>query len=129
MVRTPELNVYLVLLSENKTLLLKRSNGIWEFPGGSVEWGEHPEVAAKRECKEECGIDAGVVELIGVTSATYEKDGKDKHSIYITYKSVVKDKAFKISGEHVDGKWAALSELKNMNLGLNAKPISNILEQ
>ncbi len=123
----PELNVYLVLLNNSETLLLKRHNSIWEFPGGGIEYGEHPEVAAKRECFEECGITVSNVELIGVTSATYKKEGKEKHSIYIVYKSEVKNKEFKISGEHVAAQWFPVSELKNVNLGLNALPIVEMI--
>ncbi|MDO8554314.1 MAG: NUDIX hydrolase [Candidatus Micrarchaeota archaeon] len=123
----PELNVYLVLLNNSEILLLKRHNDIWEFPGGGVEYGEHPEVSTKRECVEECGIKVDSVELIGVTSATYKKEGKEKQSIYIVYKSNVTGKEFKISGEHADAKWVAFSELKNMSLGLNARPIVEML--
>lgn len=38
---------------------------IWELPAGSVDPGETPEAAARRECHEELGVVAGQVEAIG----------------------------------------------------------------
>ena len=37
-----------------------------EIPGGMVDPGEHPQVAAVRECLEESGYQAGSVESFGV---------------------------------------------------------------
>jgi mutator protein MutT len=31
--------------------------GVWEFPGGKCDPGESPEEAARRECREETGLD------------------------------------------------------------------------
>lgn len=38
----------------------------WGFPGGAIELGETPEMAAIREAKEETGLDVEVGKLIGV---------------------------------------------------------------
>ena len=36
-------------------------SGYWEFPGGKIENGESPEVAAVRECLEETGLETRVM--------------------------------------------------------------------
>ena len=41
---------------------------MWGFPGGALELGETPEMAAIREVKEETGLDVEIVELIGIYS-------------------------------------------------------------
>ena len=45
-------------------------NNFWEFPGGKIEPNESPEDAARREFKEEVGIDCPEVEEFKVISKT-----------------------------------------------------------
>ena len=45
----------------NRLLLVRIKAGLedagrWTMPGGGVEWGEHPDAAARREMAEETGI-------------------------------------------------------------------------
>ena len=48
-------------------LLQKRADSNkWGFPGGAVELGETPQMAAIREVKEETGLDVEVDKLIGI---------------------------------------------------------------
>ncbi len=46
--------------------LAKNERGLWEFPGGSVEFGETLALALTREMCEEFGIDIQVGELLDV---------------------------------------------------------------
>lgn len=124
---SPELNSYLIPFHAGRVLVLKRKNGFWEFPGGGVEFGEHPERAAVRETQEETGLKASNPVLLGVSSATYLKDGKEKHSVYIIYKGDVDSDEFKISAEHEEGRWITLGELEFLRLALNAKDAVDLL--
>lgn len=126
--RIQELNVYLVPIFQGKALVVRRrGSGIWEFPGGGVDWGEDPYAAAIRECKEEVGLAPHSLRLIGVTSATYEKEGKEKHSIYIVYKGEVSTDSYSLGLEHEEGRWVSLTELQFMRLGLNAQDVPQML--
>ncbi len=52
---------------KGEVLLQKRGDcNLWGFPGGAVELGETPEMAAVREIKEETGLDIEVGELLGI---------------------------------------------------------------
>ncbi len=125
--RIQELNVYVVVKNRDRILLLKRKDGLWEFPGGSVDWGEHPEKAAVRETSEETGIRIANPELIGITSATYEKEGHEKHSVYIVYTADCESDDVKLSKEHYEYRWLTKMEAGFMKYGFNAEPVMSML--
>ncbi len=129
MVKVQELNVYAVLFYNGKVLVLKRKNGIWEFPGGGVDWGEHPDVSIVREVKEETGLGITGLKFLGITSATYEKEGNEKHSLYAVYQAEANTELVKIGGEHAEYRWLLLEELRFLKLGLNAEPVLDILKE
>jgi dATP pyrophosphohydrolase len=63
-VRRPESVLIVIHTSGGEFLLIERVRppGFWQSVTGSLEWGELPEHAARREVIEETGISEGVLE-------------------------------------------------------------------
>lgn len=63
----------MILNEKGEILMLKRSEyssndaGLWNRPGGTVEYSETLEDAVIRETKEEAGLDTKVIRLLGYT--------------------------------------------------------------
>ena len=68
----PKPTATLICPRNNEILLVKRAldpgKGLLGLPGGFIEKGESPEVAAKRELKEETGLDGNAVRVLGICS-------------------------------------------------------------
>ncbi len=67
-----------VIERDGRILLTRRLEGahlagLWEFPGGKVEPGEDPEHAEVRECREGCGVEVEVIDVVEVAFHRYPK--------------------------------------------------------
>ncbi len=54
----------------------KNERGLWEFPGGSVEFGERLADALKREIREEYGVEIEVGKLLDVIDHILPQEGQ-----------------------------------------------------
>lgn len=90
------LGSYGILIRDDKILLIRKCVGPYDgkldLPGGSLEFGENPELALVREFKEEVGIDVIKYELIDADSVNLEWNYKNEiinvHHIGIFYKII-----------------------------------------
>ncbi len=69
-----------VIITDNGRVLLGKraiqpSKGKWDVIGGFLNFGEHPEVGALREAKEETGYDVQIERMLGIFMDTYETTG------------------------------------------------------
>jgi A/G-specific adenine glycosylase len=75
--RRPHVRGSVVVLERSGRWLVQRRapgallGGLWEFPGGKIEPGESPEAAARRELREETGLQVGALRSRGVVRHAY----------------------------------------------------------
>ena len=75
--RRPHVRAAVVVLSDRGRWLLQRRplsgllGGLYEFPGGKIGPGEQPVAAARRELREETGLEAGPLRDRGVVRHAY----------------------------------------------------------
>lgn len=103
-----------VLNGKNDVLLLKRSvtddrrPGEWDLPGGSVDPGENPEMAAVREAEEEAGLQLDEIKLIHAQTELSEDTQQCVIRLY--YRARVDDGSVRLSSEHEEYSWEQPSE-------------------
>lgn len=98
--------------SEIKYLLIQSGWGHWVFPRGWIEKGESLEAAARREIKEETGIEdlkfiPGFKEW---TKFFFKHEAKTIMKIVTYFLAETKQEEIKLSYEHKDFKWLTYDE-------------------
>ena len=87
-----------VVVKNNEVLLIKRAvtpfKGYWCLPGGLMDVGETIEQTALREVKEETGMKAKIVKLVGV----YSGPKRDPRGTIVTIVHLMK--YVKVIGKH-----------------------------
>jgi 8-oxo-dGTP diphosphatase len=80
---------------DRSVLLLRRAIapglGEWDIPGGFCEEHEHPEATARRETREETGLDVRLTELLGMWIDTYGDGDQPESTLNIYYRAVPTD--------------------------------------
>ena len=79
-----------VVVDNGRVVIVKRAHeprkGEWSLPGGTVELGETLVEAARREIKEETGLDVEVGEVLEVFDRVHRLDGRIQyHFVIVDY--------------------------------------------
>ncbi len=76
-----------LLLAKRRDKKFKEANGLWELPGGHVEFKEDAAKAVVRECLEETGLKVKILRLLPKLYNNFWRDAKGDHyhTILVAY--------------------------------------------
>jgi len=119
----PVVGVGAVVVQDGKALIVKRRHeprkGEWSLPGGRVELGESLHDAARREIKEETGLDVDVGPLVEAFDRVHRLDGRVRyHFVILDYLCVPTGGELTAGDDAEDVAWVAAEELEAY--GVNA---------
>jgi 8-oxo-dGTP diphosphatase len=97
--------------TDNQVLVMWRSPqssmpGRADFPGGGIDFGEHPSHAAKREAKEEAGLDLEQIELVDIANLVHQ----NRFQLMFGYVGHITDQPVTLSWEHHRFAWLDAAE-------------------
>jgi 8-oxo-dGTP diphosphatase len=118
----PHLGVSVAIWRDGEVLLIKRGRapyaGWWSFPGGGVELGERLEEAARREVREEAGIDVAIDRQIDRAEIiTRDSGGRiERHYVLIVFAGRVLGGEVAAGDDAAEARFVPVSELPRLNL-------------
>jgi ADP-ribose pyrophosphatase YjhB (NUDIX family) len=117
----PRVGVGAIVLHEGRVLLVRRGRppaaGKWSVPGGLLDLGETTAEAARREVREECGIDVRVEGLVGVLDRVIRDDaGRVRyHWVLVDYLARPASTELTVGDDAAEARWVALDEVDKLD--------------
>lgn len=115
----------------NKILIIQRAPdedslpNIWEFPSGKKEPLEKVEDAARRECKEETGLNVKIGRVVGVFNFGWEKENEIRDATEIVFLAKPAGNTNVIlSDEHQNHAWVTKDEIDGYDASRETKRIA-----
>lgn len=101
-----------IIRKEGKVLLIKDPKGLWELPGGRINFGETPSQTLRREIKEELGLTiSDISAIIDVQTFCTSKVDTEKQYLLLFFECGVDNYEIVLDHESIAFEWADLSSI------------------
>ena len=107
--RQPNVAVKIIIKWRDRILVRRHKNGVFDFPGGRMKFGETILSALKRELKEELGHSL-VKEPRFLDVYNYISKNKKRHSVLLNYTLKLEEKPGLIDKEGAKNLWLTKQE-------------------
>ena len=125
MKKYPNVSIKIIFKYKNQILMLRHKNGVFDFPGGKMEWGEPILGALYRELKEELNYSLKKEpELFSVFN--YISKDKKVHDVFIDYIYPLTKKPKLSSPEKLEILWLTKREIIAKNITKDRKFLDKI---
>ncbi len=130
----PRIGVGALVIESGKILLVKRkyppSRGKWSIPGGHVELGESILETARRELKEETGVEAIPLGVVNVDDyIAYDERGIRYHYVLITILLKPLTHDVKPGSDALDAGFFTLEEAESLDLTVSTRGLLKKLRE
>jgi len=110
-----------VVIKGERVLLVRRGGeplkGEWSIPGGTLELGEELAAAARRELKEETGLDVEPLEVLSVFDRIIRDGRKIRyHYVIVDYACRLKGGTLAPASDVLDARWVRRRDLPRYHL-------------
>ena len=118
----PIVGVGVVVWHCDRVLLVRRGkaprSGQWSLPGGAQQLGETVAEAARREVKEEVGLDVALGDIVA-TVDLIERDPQDRvryHYTLVDFVAEAASAALRPGSDAADARWFTITETEALGL-------------
>ncbi len=114
--------------SNDKFLVGLEKRGIWELPGGGLDWGEDPKNCIKREIFEEMGLE--VTEIGDNPRYIYTCQNQTNHKwvLILAYTVKVKNLDLKPTDECLEIKFIDHIDSENITIGSTVRELIKLIK-
>lgn len=113
--------------SKEKFLIMKESSGVWDIPGGGLDWGESYKNELKREIREEMGLETEWISDKPSYFVTAKRGETDFWMANVIYEVKLKNLDFTPSDECVELKFVSKEEVQDYDVLENVTELAKFI--
>jgi 8-oxo-dGTP pyrophosphatase MutT (NUDIX family) len=113
--------------THKKFAVVLEDNGLWELPGGGLDYPETPQDCLRREIKEEMGLSIAEINQ-NPSYLLFGKNMKGHQNINAVYEIKVKDLNFTPSEECREIRFISPEEIDSINAFSNVKQLASMFD-